>query len=97
MDGITIRTARKIRLGVEFGDRPVVYKCEKHFSVDEHADHLLNCHLFTTEVKDRHAAIIHEVHSLSQHAVKSFSFPKYGDLRTPLEMMGELLMASSGD
>ena len=35
------------------------------------------------EVKDRHDAIVHEVHSLSQHAAKSFSFPKYCDLRTP--------------
>ena len=33
--------------------------------------------------KDRHDAIVQEVHSLSQHAAKSFSFPKYGDLRTP--------------
>ena len=57
-------------------------KCKKLSSVDEHADHLFNCHLFTAEVKDHHDAIVHEVHSLS-HAAKSFSFPKYGDLRTP--------------
>ena len=50
---------------------------------DEHMDHFFNCHLFTTEVKDRHDAIVHEVHSLSQHAAKSFSFPKCDDLRTP--------------
>ena len=28
-------------------------------------------------------AIVHEVHSLSQHAVKSFSYPRHGDLRIP--------------
>ena len=48
-----------------------------------HADHLFNCHLFTAEVKDHHDAIVHEVHSLSQHAAKSFSFPKYDELRSP--------------
>ena len=53
--------------------------------------------MFTAEVKDRHDPIVHEVHSLSQHAAKSFSFPKYGDCELPLEMMGELLMVSSGD
>ena len=58
-------------------------KCKKWSPVDEHADHLFNCKLFTDEVKDRRDAIVHEVHSLSQHAAKSFSFPKYGDLRTP--------------
>ena len=71
MDDIAFRTALKIRLGVEFGDRPVVCKCKKRSSVDEHANHLFNCHLFTADVKDRHYAIVHEVHSLSQHAAKS--------------------------
>ena len=51
IDDITFRTALKIRLGVEFGDRPVVCKCEKRPSVDEYADHLFNCHLFTAEVR----------------------------------------------
>ena len=58
-------------------------KCKKRSSVDEHVDHLFNCHLFTTEVKVRHDAIVHEVHSLSQHAAKSFSFLKCDDLLTP--------------
>ena len=84
MDDITFRAAMKIRLGVEFGDRPIVCKCKRRPSGDEHVDHLFNCHFFTAEVKDRHDAIVHEVHSLSQqHAVKSFSFPKQGDLRSP--------------
>ena len=75
MDDITFRTALKIRLGVDYGDL-------QRSSVDEHADHF-NCHLFTAEKKESHDAIVHEVHSLSQHAAKSISFPKYGDLRTP--------------
>ena len=70
-----------IYIYILYSDRPVVCKCKKRSSVDEHADHLFNCHLFTAEVKDRHDAIVHEVHSLSQHAAKSFSFPKYGDFR----------------
>ena len=53
--------------------------CEDHDCV-AHVDHLFNCHLCTAEVKDRHDAIAHEVHSLSQHAAKSFSFPNCGDL-----------------
>ena len=97
MDDITFRAAMKIRLGVEFGDRPIVCKCKRHPSVDEHVDHLFNCHFFTAEVKDRHDAIVHEVHSLSQqHAVKSFSFPRVICV-VPPAMMGELRMVSSGD
>ena len=33
MDDLTFRTALKIRLGVEFGDHPVVCKCKKLSSV----------------------------------------------------------------
>ena len=51
--------------------------------LDEHVDHLLNCKLLSAEVKDRHNANVHEVHSLSQHAAKLFSFPKHGGLRYP--------------
>ena len=69
------RNALKIRLGAEFGDRLLVCKCKRRSSVDEHVDHLFNCKLFTAEVKDRHDAIVHGVHSLFQHAAKSFSFP----------------------
>ena len=96
MDDTTFRTALKIRLGVEFGDRPVVCKCKKRSSVDVHADHLFNFHLLTAEVKDRHDAIVHEVHSLSQHAAKPFHFRNMVICELPLEMMGELLMVSSG-
>ena len=69
MDDINFRTALKIGLGVEYGDRPGVCKRKKRSTVDENADHLFHCHLFTAEVKNRH---VHEVHSLSQHAVKYF-------------------------
>ena len=82
MDSITFRNALKVRLGVEFGDRPVVCKSKRRTPDDEHVDHLLNCKLFTAEVKDQHDAIVHEVHSLPQYAAKSFSLPKRGNLRT---------------
>ena len=58
-------------------------KCKRRSSVDEHVDHMFNCKLFIAEVKDRHDAIIHEVHSLSQYAAKSFSFLTGDDGRTP--------------
>ena len=72
-------------------------KGKKRSSVDEHVDHLFNCHLFAAEVKDRHDAIVHEVHSLSQRAAKSFHFPNMVICDFPQEMMGEPLMVSSGD
>ena len=67
-------------------------KCKRRSSVDEYVDYLFNCKLFTAEVKDRHDAIVHEVHSLSQHAAKSFSFQDLVICELPLEMMGVLLM-----
>ena len=82
------KNALKVRLGVEFCDRPAVCKCNRRPPVDEHVDHLLNCKLFTAEVKDRHDAIVHEVHSLSQQQ-NCFRFPNM--------LICELLMASSGD
>ena len=97
MDDITFRTALKIRLGVEFGGRPVVCKCKKRSSVDEHADHLFNCHLFTAEVKDRHDAIVHEVLSCLNMLPNPFHFRNMVICELPLEMMGELLMVSLGD
>ena len=49
----------------------------KHRSyVDEQVGHLFNCKLFTAEFKDEHDTIVHEVHSLSQHAAILFSFSK---------------------
>ena len=64
MDSKTFRNALKVRLGVEFGDRPVVSKSKRRTRDDEHVDHMLNCKLFTAEVKDQHDASVHEVHSL---------------------------------
>ena len=50
-----IRTALKIRIDFEFGER---------FSVDEYVNHLFNYHLSIQSGSiDRYNAIVHEVHS----------------------------------
>ena len=92
---ITFRNLLKVRL--EFCDRPVECKCERRPPVDEHVNHLLNCKLFTAEVKDRHDAIVHEVHSLSQHGAKLFRFPNMMKCELPQEKMGERLVVLLGD
>ena len=89
---ITFRTALKIRLGVEFGDRPVVCK---RSSVDEHADHLFNCHLFSAEVVMRLSMRFTPCLNMLPNP---FHFRNNTVIcKLSLEMMGELLMVSSGD
>ena len=93
MDNITFRNALKIRLGAEFGDRPLVCKCKRRSSVDELVDHLFNYKLFTAEVKDRHDAIILYLSMLQNR----FLLQDMAICELPREMMGELLMVLSGD
>ena len=94
MDDITFRTALKIRLGVEFGDRPIVCKCKNGPLL---MNTRITCSIVTyLQLKSKIVMM-----QLFKRCIPSlnmlpnpFHFRNMVICELPLELMGELL---SGD